>query len=302
MRGYVMAAAMVAAAAGAASGQVVDGTINPGDGYGAARAVQTVETQFGDNGSELNAAYARVSGGRLYLMLTGNLEANFNKLNIFIDSGQPGGQNVIDGGMNPNNDNWAAKYSGFTFDNGFSANYMLIMRQGNGGTQFDVDYAVVGGAAGDGGMVGTFNPTMGPATLMNTIGAAGLVDIDIAMNNSNAAGILGGTGPADQMAALAVTTGLEFSIPLSAIGNPMGEFRVSVMINGSNHDYLSNQFLGGLMAPQGNLGGDGIGGFNGSVGQINLNNFAGDQYFTIPAPGGAGALLAAGVLALRRRR
>ncbi|HWP39704.1 MAG TPA: hypothetical protein VNL70_02175, partial [Tepidisphaeraceae bacterium] len=78
---------------------------------------------------------------------------------------------------------------------------------------------------------------------------------------------------------------------------------ISAMINGSNHDYLSNQFLGGLIPPQGNLGGDGAGGFNGTVGQINLNNFAGDQYFriVIPEPASlAPACLAAGAL-LRRR-
>ncbi|HOW72220.1 MAG TPA: hypothetical protein PKY77_16595 [Phycisphaerae bacterium] len=62
------------------------------------------------------------------------------------------------------------------------------------------------------------------------------------------------------------------------------------MINGSNHDYLSNQFLGGLTPPQGNLGGDGTGGFNGTVGQINLNNFAGEQFLVVPEPAGMAPL------------
>ena len=47
-------------------------------------------------GSELDAAYARVSGGRLYLMLTGNHESNFNKLDVFIDS-VVGGENTLSG-------------------------------------------------------------------------------------------------------------------------------------------------------------------------------------------------------------
>jgi hypothetical protein len=78
------------------------------------------------------------------------------------------------------------------------------------------------------------------------------------------------------------------------------------MINGSQHDFLSNQLLGGLPAPQGNLGGDGSGGFTGSLSGINLNNFAGDQFFTVVVPEpstyalvglGLGALLA-----FRRRK
>ena len=76
------------------------------------------------------------------------------------------------------------------------------------------------------------------------------------------------------------------TIPLAALGNPIAgdTIRVSAMVNGSNHDYLSNQMLGGLPAGQGNLGGDGNGGFNGTVGQLDMNNFAGNQYFVIAVP------------------
>src|SRR3989304_2094034 len=80
---------------------IVDGTKDAQ--YGAALAVQTVQTQFGDanppgnlGGSELDAAYAKVRNGRLYLMLTGNHEPNFNKLDIFIDS-KAGGENTLRG-------------------------------------------------------------------------------------------------------------------------------------------------------------------------------------------------------------
>ncbi len=279
-----LAVAAAAAVVGVAGAQTIDGVRDAS--YGSARSVQTVETQFGDNQSELDAAYATVSGGVLKMFIAGNLEANFNKLNIFIDS-KAGGQNVINAGANPGNDNWANKYNGFTFDTGFSADYMLIFRHGNGGTQFDVDYAVVGGGFFDGGTVGTFDNTAGVGNLSNVIGGNN-VNMSVRLDNSNTAGIGGTNGAADQMAALAVTTGLEFSIPLAALGSPVGDFRVSVMVNGSNHDYLSNQFLGGLTPPQGNLGGDGVGGFNGSVGQITLERSClvecGDQYFTVPEP------------------
>lgn len=48
--------------------------------------LQAVETQRGDNESELDAACCTSDGTRLYLALTGNLQNNFNKLEIFIDS------------------------------------------------------------------------------------------------------------------------------------------------------------------------------------------------------------------------
>src|SRR5690606_3226275 len=96
MRICVMAAACGAMSSAAMAQPVLDGVRDAV--YGSPRAVQTVETGFGDanpnGGSELDAAYARIQGGTLYLMLTGNLENNFNKLNIFIDS-QAGGQNVL---------------------------------------------------------------------------------------------------------------------------------------------------------------------------------------------------------------
>jgi len=110
--------------------------------------------------------------------------------------------------------------------------------------------------------------------------------IRIAINNSNTAGV-GGAAPnaADQIAAAAVTTGIEFAIPFSQINDPTGDIRIITYINGGGYDYLSNQFLPGFAAPQGNLGGNGTGGFIGGaspLGQINLNNFAGTQFATIP--------------------
>jgi hypothetical protein len=291
----------------------LDGSI-AGDNYGPARAVQTVQTGFGDNLSELNAGYARIDGGNLVLVLTGQVENNFNKLNIFIDS-KAGGQNTVlpdanSGGNNPTNDGWAFKYSnnqvngGFTFDAGFTADYMLIARNGFDGSinRFDLDFATVGGGAGAfvaaGNIFSGSNTGSNAAALPNGVGAA--------YDNSNTGGVTGGNGAADQGAAAAVQTGLELSIPLSAIGSPgVGDtIRISAHINGSNHDFLSNQSLGGFAPPQGNLGGDGNGNFNGSVALINFNNFAGEQFFTlvVPEPASVSVLSVAGVCLLARRR
>lgn len=309
IRRIVAVAAVMALLSGPAFAQVtLDGSIT-GDGYGPAASVQTVQTQFGDNSSELNAAYAFTSGGNLHLAITGNLETNFNKLNIFIDSVSGSGENVIsaafdNGGNNPNNDNWANEHAGLTFDSGFAPDYLLINRSGfAGGERFDFDFSSVGNNSVVESSVDVFGGTFTGANA--SVGAAG---IGIAFDNSNAAGIGGGTGAADGVAAQAVSTGFEFIIPLSAIGNPQlgDEILIAAHINGSNHDFLSNQILGGLAAPQGNLGGDGGGGFIDNLSGINFNNFAGDQFFTVtvvPEPTSAGlCLIGAAAMGLVRRR
>ncbi len=246
--------------------------------YGAPLAVQAAQTGFGDPGSELDAGYGLVSGGKLYLLLTGNLEANFNKLEIFIDS-VGGGQNTIDMAANPNNDNWAVQFDGFTFDAGFAADYMLIVRHGFGGTQFDIDFAELG-AGGAGGTVGTFDPTAPPSTGPFETSNA----IRVGFDNTNTGGVGAAQGSAaDQAAAAAVATGLELEIPLALLGQPAAGVKVCAMINGSEHSFLSNQFLGPLPADATNLGTDGAGNFvaDTSLGGIDLGDFAGDQFFTV---------------------
>jgi hypothetical protein len=307
LRQGILAATVLGVGTSVFAAPTVDGT-RDGE-YGSAVAVQTVQTQFGDanpnGGSELDAGYAVVQGGTLYLMLTGNLESNFNKLNIFIDS-VAGGQNALqndanNGGNNPTNDGWAGKYAGFTFDTGVAADYLITVRNGSG-NRFDIDYAVIGGGASAFEVGGDVFGGSLTGSNTNALPGAG---VGVGFNNSNTLGVTGGTGAADQTAAAAVTTGIELAIPLSALGNPTGDIRISAHINGSNHDYLSNQSLGGFTPPQGNLGGDGAGGFNGTVGQLNLNNFAGNQFFTVPVPEPMGLGIVAGLMGLglmRRRR
>ncbi len=267
--------------AGSSFAQVtVDGTI-AGDAYGAAASVQAVETGFGDNYSELNAAYATVSGGRLYLALTGNLESNFNKLEIFLDS-KAGGENVLSG--MPGNDGTGVM-TGLTFDAGFDADYHVIIRRGNAGSPvFDVDFAELG----------TANFTNYTDVFAGADAGAGstgtglnLSPIDVAYDNSNVAGVLGGDQPADTAAALAVQTGFEMSIDLADLGSAGTGIKVLAFVNGSNHDYASNQFLGALAAPQANLGGDGTGAWTGSV-NFDMNTLTGNQFFTVGGGGPTG--------------
>jgi hypothetical protein len=150
----LMAAAFLAVAAVATRGlavPVIDGTKDAE--YGAALSVQNTNTQFGDNnlgdfiatrngGSEIDQVFGLISGGRMYITITGNLERNFNKLEIFLDT-KVGGVDTIDGAMLPdqvdgfccnNNaegDGALQRLAGVTFDTGFNADYYLTFSHGS---------------------------------------------------------------------------------------------------------------------------------------------------------------------------
>ena len=293
----------------------VDGHLDAG--YGAPLAVQSVNTEFGDSagglgiGGELDAGYAAIQNGRLFIMLTGNIENNFNHANVFLDS-KPGGENVLspvpqydsDFGMGSTSPN----LGGLTFDDGFEADYHVFGRVGPElGNTFEVDIvdragggsAAVNGngaLASSGGGTGVQSGTVGPADL----GRAGngtrsltpflTSPLDFAWDNSNSAGVVAGTGAADPVAAAAVTTGWEFSIALADIGNPQSGdvIKIHAAYGNDTNSYHSNQILSGLSAPQGNLGGDGSGNFTGDLSGIDFNNWAGDQYFASLVPSIAG--------------
>ena len=251
---------------------VIDGVRDPE--YGAARAVQTVQTGFGDNLNELDAAYSSCDGSRLSLMLTGNIQDNFNRLDIFIDS-RAGGQTIFDSAGNDN----ASAMDGLQFDAGFTADYHVIVRRGTAlaNPTFDLDFADLAAQSASGyfdimaggGLDGTGSTGTG-------INASPIL---VGYDGSNVAGVTAGSGAANQAAAAAVTTGLELGIALSDLGYDGSQpIRVMVGQNNVDHNYWSNQFLAGLVPPQGNLGGDGSGGFTGE-GAIDFTLFAGDQFF-----------------------
>ena len=146
-----------------------------------------MNTQFGDNFSEWNAGYGRIVSGRLYLMLTGNLEANFNKLEIFIDS-KAGSQGVFDSSGNDN----PQRMDGLVFDPGFNADYHLFVRRGTdmANPKFDVDFANLGARTASGyfDILGGLDGSGATGTGVNA------APILVGYNNSNVAGVVGGTG------------------------------------------------------------------------------------------------------------
>jgi len=208
------------------------------------------------------------------MALTGNIENNFNKICILIDS-KAGGENVFSG--TPGNDN-STTMTGMTFDAGFEADYFIIARRGS--SKFDFDIAELG-TMNFTSLFDVFGGADEGAGVVPGGGSANVNPINVAYNNSNLAGIAGGTLAAHMAAAMLVETGFEMSIDLADLGSPTGDIKVMAFVSGSNLDYASNQFLGSLTAPQGNLGGDGTGAFNGTM-VFDLNTFTGDQFFCIP--------------------
>lgn len=323
MKQAIIFAVPFAVAAPLWAAPVVDGTRDAG--YGSALAVQTVQTQFGDSGGgfgaggELDAGYAVVEGGRLYVMLTGNIHNNFNKVSVFIDS-KAGGETVLSNVPQYDFNNVSQNLGGMTFDNSFGADYHLFGRWGGGGNQFEVDIAdraggvsssvnVNGGGAGVGAgtpvQSGVVNPGNNGVDSSGNRTLAGFLasPLEFGFNNSNTGGVTAGTGAADQVAAAAVMTGFEFSIALSDIGNPTDFIRIHAVYGNGDNNFHSNQTLGGLPVGTGNLGGDGAGGFTGSLSGVDFNEFAGDQYFTVmvPAPSSVAFMALAGPVLLRRR-
>ena len=278
----------------------VDGLADAG--YGAALAEQSVQTSFGNstagqiayaNGSELDAGYGAVVGDKLYLLLAGNLETNYNKLEIFLDT-QAGGQNrlrgdnpAVDGnGLNRMGADGSGT-NGLQFDAGFEADYWLGAALGDTAANFALylNYArLLTGAGNTNGWYLGSTSAGSDGTLAYGFNPSG---IRATINNSNTNGVEGGTNTTSwgllyvAGSGAGVATGVELAIPLAAIGNPTGTIRVCAFLNAPNHDYLSNQALEGMLVtgypthPPANLP---------SLGEprnANFNNYSSRQWFEV---------------------
>jgi hypothetical protein len=250
IRSNFLSCMLVTSCLGAAMGanaQNLNGTLDSAF-YGTALSVQTINTQFGNNagpgdastGSELDAVYAKVSGGNLYLFIAGCFQNNGNHVNVFVAGGGTG-QNTLSGVTGD-----LAPMNGSVFPAGFNATWAFDAND-SGGTFYYNEYTLTGTPAGGyvGNLVGTAGIFSGNAggqatlylnnTLNSTMGAA-----TEALSGSNVGS--------------SVTNGLEMVIPTSAIGYTGGSVNVLVDINGGGNGYLSNQFLPGLAVGTGNLG------------------------------------------------
>ena len=269
----------------------IDGQLDPE--YGSALSTQTTQTAFGDTppgynpispltmaiGSELDGAHGFVSGGTLYLFFSGNLRSYVgepliapDQLQIFVDCA-PGGQNTLRAD-NPSVGPYVrlSQMAGLTFDSGFAPDFWLACEvDGSGPSQpFFAYYAELpttgagsGGTLGhaDGGGTGTLTGGTNPFGIMASI------------DQRNRAGVDGGCGAADGSG---VATGVEWAIPLTALGNPAGEIRVCALIARAGQPVLvSNQVLGPVPPGSCSLG---------APGGVDFASIPGLQYFTLGAP------------------
>lgn len=278
---------LLGALAGTASAVTVDGQLDPA--HGPAVIVQTTQTalaggqisgdnSLGDleyaNGSELDAAHAVVENGVLHLFLGGNLaqvlnqqgnQTNGHILDIFFDS-IPGGQNTLNGlGA-------GSPLNGLTFDAAFEADFWFELTGAY--DQGPILWSAWRGVVPVGGQ-GSFTYlgsgyAGGPGTLTGGTNPFGIL---ATIDNRNTAGVTYGC---DASSGAGVTTGMEWAIPLAAIGDPEGCIKVTVIVRGTGSGSpVSNQVLAPV--PPGTCP-------PGSASFVNFAGIAGDQFFTICPP------------------
>ncbi len=263
--------------------------------------VQNTQTSAGDKaapafgterseGSELDGLYARVetedAGGnpippRLRLFISGNLKSrllsgisdvhpDWDNLEIFIDSIDGQGQNVLRGDNSSIDDNALNRMGeksvsngntapgpngrGLAFEPGCAPDFYtnVSLRTANG---FDYDLFVhhaelPSGGGGQGWLVGTLDDDLFlTADGALSGGDAGAPAIRASMSNANFAGVVAGTGAAPfegDESGLDVVTGVELAIPLEAIGNPNGTIRLVAFLTRKDHGFIYNQVLPGI--------------------------------------------------------
>ena len=292
MKNIIITTSLLAMSSVCVAQPVVDGTVDAA--YGAPNAVQNTQTSFGNsdlgmpdfaNGSEIDAGYAVIDNGYLYIMFSGNLESTFNKIDIFIDA-RSGGQNTLRAdnpdvdfdGLNRMGDDGTG--NGLTFDTGFDADMWIGMTCG--GDTF-ATYANYAELHTTGGGFGTFIGEGSSGSAGVIYGKTGML---LALDNSNVGGVGYGEGVG---CGEGVTTGIEVAIPLSLLdwdgeAGDITSAKVCAFINNGGHDHMSNQVIGGLSGSS-SLG---------DPRNVNFDLIAGDQFFTIggtadPCPDPTGA-------------
>lgn len=293
--------------------EMIDGTAT---GYPAPLWINDVPTGFGNNtnpdqfaagGSEFNALRAfRDDNGTpgdtaddvIYVHISGNLQTNFNKLDVFFDV-RAGGQNIL------RNDNADVDFNGLNrmgsttptnglaFDADFAADYYFTFTNGNDPAEEFASAAVIftdgdpnfgdpmleaGNSLGGGASSG------GPYTGTGPNGG----DISFQVDNSNVLGVSspgGGTGsdPAPVSDPAEVDTGVEFAINIDQLGyDDNGTIGIAGFLMFSGWDFFSNQVIGGLPANTNSLGSPAS---DKSFNDGDSGGVPGDQFITLAVPG-----------------
>lgn len=209
-------------------------------------ATQNNATGLGDNLSELNQLFIRPTTTGLRIGITGNLSTDGTGLCLFIDC-RSGGQNVLDfSGYSPP-PSGPHMLSGARLDAGFAPNELIYTNTAGGTIYVDQFTLLPGGITKLYKGAGTVNDGDG---FLN--GGSNPNGMQVAMNNTNAAGVTGAS------AANAATArhGFDMLIPYADIGVAGltgADVRVAACII-TTGGVVSNQWLPGLGGGYGNLG------------------------------------------------
>ena len=244
-------------------------------------------------GSELDNCRVFIDepNNRLYVFLGGNMQNNYNKLNLFFDVA-PGGQNVLlDNNVDISFNNLNGM-NGIAFDTGFEPDYWMDINNGvDGGTgalqnytdcavlrtngaMIDPGFGVIvdygsysGGPVADNQVMDFDGPRVdiqdGTAASLFSEYAPRLIVLDpfnpqpglvqVALDNSNVAGVTDTT--ASSAAASAVNTGIEICIDLDELGwDGKQDIRMAGWIANDGFWFISNQVIGGLPDNSDNIG------------------------------------------------
>lgn len=238
-------------------------------------ASQVNPTGWGANNTLANAYYSHdVSSVSLFV----GGRPDGNAFLIFFDT-VAGGQNTLNNAQGGGDGYAINNLNGFTFDSGFTADYMLRV-YGDGSGNAYVNFFDLGGNANS--YLGNPNPNplvSGAFTLARDWQS-----------------VTPGYDPAT------ITSGFEMSVSYAALGltGPTDTWRASIILANGNSDYLSNQQLGSLPNGTGDIAGSGSGNWNQGL-------FIGEQYFTIvgvpePSVFALAGLGLAGLLIFSRRK
>jgi hypothetical protein len=308
--------------------------------YGGPKFIQNNFTGFGNasngsptaaNGSEIDAVYAVIydngtptdtSDDVLYVFIAGNLETNFNKLDLFFDVNATDGQNQLRGDncqsdyngvnrMGAGGNGTANAGPGLKFDAGFTADYWVGITNGSYPVENYVNSAVlrangpiyVSGyildySATDGGLKSVHNPVNYPATHadIQDFSTSNPLTTDAGprttQQNPNVLvpGLIVAAinnnnvgGVSGTTLPVSVSDAANVTTGLAELGWDGGPVRVAGFLGGIGHDFVSNQVIGGLPTPAGQD-------FAPSLGETTLIDFSaipGNQFVTIPPPGPA---------------
>lgn len=265
LRFHALFVALSLAFVAPAAAITLDGQLDPD--YGEPVVLQSIVTNASNatwgridfaDGGELDGLYAKVEAGVLYLFLAGNQlsrdnpsDPGFfaNHLNLLLDT-RSGGQHVMradnfDVGDFPGH-RALANLAGLTLESGFAADYWFgAMPTGDpvwglGPFQYHVWSAELLSAGGGPGAYLGMTPAGVSAGLS---GGSNPLGVQVAIDNRNIAGVAGTSSGCAASSGAGVVTGIEWAIPLAALGNPEGCVSVIAFLGWKGNSSISNQML-----------------------------------------------------------